>query len=110
MTRISIRFDEEELNKAYDFLEKHPEYKNISNLIRTAEKEYRKYEDNSGNIEMGLDEKTHEMINYYVEFKYFRDSNDLIEFVLRRIISDGTLKRILDYKVSEVNHYLEENV
>jgi len=102
MSRITIRFSEEENKTIDDFLERHPEF-NKSSLIRESTRYLIHQERNAetGNVTIYIDDKTLEMFDNLIDFNYFRDYSDIINYVFKTITSRGVLKQILDNYIDQ---------
>ncbi len=98
-TRLTIRLSDVELDEIDDFIARHPEYRSRSEFIRRAVMEYMKMSDRGLLRESGLkvemEDRILDILEDYVDYKYFRDLSDLITYVLRILVSNGELARIL---------------
>ena len=98
-TRVTIRLSDVELDEMDDFLARHPEFRNRSDFIRTALMEYMRMSDRGmlkeGGLKVEMEDRILRVLEDYVDFKYFRDMGDLITYVLRVLVSNGELARIL---------------
>ncbi len=98
-TRISLRVTDMELEEIDDFLARHPEFQNRSQLIRTALMEYMKlvergmYRDTGIKIEMK--DRLTTMLEEYVDYRYFHSLEELVNFVWKTIVREGVLADIL---------------
>ncbi|GEM_PF-3106500 len=97
--RITLRMSDVELDEIDDFLARHPEYNNRSQLIRHAVMDYIKRvergEYRQKGVRVEMEDRLLTILEEYVEFRYFKSLDDLLSFVLRTIAMDGTLSRIL---------------
>ena len=98
-TRLTIRMSDVDLDEIDDFLARHPEYSSRSEFIRKAVMEYIKMADRGLLKESGLkvemEDRILTVLEDYVNFKYFRDMSDLLTYVLRILVTNGELARIL---------------
>ncbi len=98
-TRLTIRLSDVEIDEIDDFLARHPEYRNRSEFIRNALMSYIKMADRGLLKEKGMkvevEDRVLDVLEEYVDYKYFRDMGDLITYVLRILVSNGELARIL---------------
>ena len=98
-TRLTIRLSDVEIDEIDDFLARHPEYRNRSEFIRNALMSYIKMADRGLLKEKGMkvevEDRVLDILEEYVDYKYFRDMGDLITYVLRILVSNGELARIL---------------
>ena len=97
--RVTLRMSDVEIDEIDDFLARHPEYDSRSQFIRQAIMEYIKLVErgalrNSG-MRVEVEDRIMNMLEEYVEYRYFRDIGDLISYVLRTIVSNGELAKIL---------------
>ena len=109
-TRITLRINDVELDEINDFLARHPEYHNRSQLIRQAVMEYirdvergeRGTRRNRG-IRVEMEDRLLTILEEYVEFRYFRSMDELLSFVIKTIALNGTLGEILRGYVESLN-------
>ena len=98
-TRLTIRLSDVELDEIDDFIARHPEYRNRSEFIRRALMEYIKMADRGllkdRGMKVEIEDRILDILEEYVDYKYFRDMSDLITYVLRVLVSNGELARIL---------------
>ncbi len=98
-TRVTIRLSDVELDEIDDFLARHPEYRSRSELIRNALMTYIKMSDrgmfSESGMKLEIEDRILTVLEDYVDYKYFRDMGDLITYVLRVLVSNGELARIL---------------
>ncbi len=109
-TRITLRITDVELDEIDDFLARHPEYHNRSQLIRQAVMEYirdvergEKGPGRTRGVRVEMQDRLLTVLEEYVEFRYFRSMDELLSFVLKTIAMDGTLGRILRGYVESLN-------
>ncbi len=106
-TRITLRIDNIILEEIDDFLSRHPEYDSRSAFIRHAVVEYIKLVQMGAlkktGVRIEIEDRLLNMLHQYVEYGYFRDINDLMTYVLRRLAEDGTLAKILKGYVNSLN-------
>ncbi len=106
-TRISLRITDVELDEMDDFLARHPEYQNRSQLIRTAVMEYMKMVDrgvlkNQG-VRVDIRDRLLMVLEDYVEYRYFSSVEEIINYVMKTIVREGILENILKGYVSSLN-------
>ncbi len=98
-TRLTIRLSDVEIDEIDDFLARHPEYRNRSEFIRTALMSYIKMADrgllNEKGMKVEMEDRILQVLEDYVDYKYFKDMGDLITYVLRILVSNGELANIL---------------
>ncbi len=98
-TRLTIRLSDVELDEIDDFLARHPEYRNRSEFIRNALMSYIKMADRGllkdSGLKVEMEDRILSVLEDYVDYKYFKDMGDLITYVLRILVSNGELARIL---------------
>ncbi len=98
-TRLTIRLSDVELDEIDDFMARHPEYRSRSEFIRTALMEYIKMADRGllkdKGMKVEVEDRILDVLEEYVDYKYFRDMGDLITYVLRILVSNGELANIL---------------
>ncbi len=97
--RITLRMSDVEVDEIDDFLARHPEYDSRSQFIRQAIMEYIRLEErgllkNSG-MRVEVEDRVMDMLEEYVEYRYFRDVGDVVSYVLRILVSNGELAKIL---------------
>ena len=106
-TRITLRIDNLVLEEIDDFLSRHPEYDSRSGFIRHAVVEYIRLVQTGALKKTGVKIEMHDrlmdMLQQYVEYGYFRDIDDLMTYVFRRIAEEGILARILKGYTSSLN-------
>ncbi len=98
-TRVTIRLSDVELDEIDDFLARHPEYRNRSEFVRNAVMSFIKLSDRGmfkdSGVKLEIEDRILSILEDYVDYKYFRDMGDLITYVLRILVSNGELARIL---------------
>ncbi len=109
-TRITLRINDVELDEIDDFLARHPEYHNRSQLIRQAVMEYirdvergEKGARRNRGVRVEMEDRLLTVLEDYVEFRYFRNMDELLSFVLKTIALNGTLGEILRGYVESLN-------
>ncbi len=106
-TRITLRIDNIILEEIDDFLSRHPEYDSRSAFIRHAVVEYIKLVQMGAlkktGVRIEMEDRLLSVLQQYVEYGYFRDINDLMTYVLRRLTEDGTLAKILKGYANSLN-------
>ncbi len=116
-TKITMRINEVELDEIDDFVARHPEYHNRSQLIRHAVMEYIKmvergeFKESKRGFCVEMNDKLTTILEEYVEYQYFGSLSELVSYVLKTITSEGILGRILKNHVHSVNDLrLDEEV
>ena len=98
-TRLTIRLSDVELDELDDFLARHPEFRNRSELVRNALMYFIKMSDRGmfkeSGVKVEMEDRILSVLEEYVDYRYFRDMGDLITYVLRVLVSNGELARIL---------------
>jgi len=98
-TRLTIRLSDVELDEIDDFIARHPDYRNRSEFIRRALMDYIKMADRGllkeSGMKVEMEDRILDILEDYVDYKYFKDMSDLITYVLRVLVSNGQLARIL---------------
>ena len=106
-TRVTLRIDNLVLEEIDDFLSRHPEYDSRSAFIRHAVMEYIKLIQtgalkNTG-VKIEMRDRLMDMLQQYIDYRYFRDMDDLMTYVFRRITEEGILAKILKGYTSSLN-------
>ncbi len=106
-TRISLRITDVELDEMDDFLARHPEYQNRSQLLRTAVMEFMKMVDrgeykNTG-VRVEMQDRLLMILEDYVDYRYFSSVEEIINYVMKTIVREGILEKILKGYVTSLN-------
>jgi len=114
-TKITLRINEVELDEIDDFVARHPEYHNRSQLIRHAVMEYMKmvergeFNESKKGFCVEMNDRLTTILEEYVEYRYFGSLDELMSYVLKTITSEGILGKILkNYVHSVPNLRLDE--
>ena len=108
-TKITMRINEVELDEIDDFVARHPEFHNRSQLIRHAVMEYMKmvergeFKESKKGFCVEMNDRLTTILEEYVEYKYFGSLDELVSYVMKNITSEGVLGRILKTYVHSVH-------
>lgn len=108
-TKITMRINEVELDEIDDFVARHPEFHNRSQLIRHAVMEYMKmvergeFKESKKGFCVEMNDRLTTMLEEYVDYRYFGSLDELVSYVMKTITSEGVLGRILKTHVRMVN-------
>ena len=102
-TRITLRVSDVEMEEINDFLARHPEFQNRSQLIRQAVMEYIKYADRGGfkqreketEIYIQRESTVVRYLSEMVKAGYFTTVDEAVMYILWSVINDGTIVSIL---------------
>ncbi len=112
--RITLRVNDVELEEIDDFIARHPEYHNRSELVRQAVMEFIRNEnrkDTAATISEGTDAQLIDILQEYVDYGYFRDMWDLVLYVFRKLLDEGKLQEIIKGHVYGMRSmYLDEEL
>ena len=106
-SRVTLRVSDVEIDEIDEFIARHPEYDTRSQFIRQAVMEYIKLVERGMLKNTGMRVDVEDRITYiledYVEYGYFRDVGDVISFLLRALVLNGEVQKVLKNYVHGLN-------
>ncbi len=108
-TKITLRISEVELDEIDDFVARHPEYHNRSQLIRHGVMEFMKmvergeFRQSKKGFCVEMDGMLIRTLEDYVDYGYFDSIDQLIKYVLTTISANGILGNILRSYVNAIH-------